>query len=352
MSNAPEPNDLVQRVFDHVENGAVDKAVRAALRLSRRVGDHMSTAMFLRELYANSTEFSRVIHDDASHLNDDARTYLRKQSLERWLRMRTIAELSSDSNSGSGDDQRNVLAVSAADLDADIDQCEKCIADMAIPPNMGEFDTAAFTDRFLAGKGQLRHRIRILQTIKTIVLDHCQNFAIKIERQLAAQVKTVSFLADAQNQVQNYFKARSVDVYDKLLKANQLLDSTSTEDQALLLTEVRRAIKAVADYFFAPRSGNYRCHDGVERKLGDEHYANRLHEFVYSEFKRSTSTELLRAETKHLLVFAERLNDLASKGVHSDVTAYEAKQGLLGLYMFLFNLCQRLEAKEGARNNT
>ncbi|CAN7640926.1 hypothetical protein LJR260_004674 [Variovorax paradoxus] len=341
----------MQRIFDHVENGAVDKAVRAALRLSRRIGDHMGTAMFLRELYANSTEFAQVIYDDTSHLKDEARKYLREQSLERWLRMRTMPDLPFVMNSGSGDDKRNVFVVSAADLDADIEQCERSIADMTIPPSMGEFDTAAFTDRFLSSKGLLRQRIRTLQTTKTIVLDHCQNFAIKVERQLAAQVKTMSFLAEAQNQVQNYFKARSADVYDKLLKANQLLDSTSNEDQALLLTEVRRAIKAVADHFYAPRPGIHRCQDGVERKLGEEQYANRLYEFVHSEFKRSTSTELLRVETKHLLAFAERLNDLASKGVHADVTASEAKQGLLGLYMFLFNLCQRLEVKDDGSNN-
>lgn len=350
MSKLPEPNELVQRVFDHVEDGAVDKAVRASLRLSRRIGDYMSTAMFLRELYAKSGEFARVIFDDTSHLKDEARKFLHEQSLERWLKMRTMPDWSFG-GLRPGNDERNVLVVSAADLDSDIEQCERSISDMTIPSTMGEYDTAAFTDRFLNQKGQLRLRIRALQTTKTVVLDHCQNFAIKVERQLAAQVKTVSFLSEAQNQVQNYFKARSTDVYDKLLKANQLLDSNSPEDQALLLTEVRRAIKSVADHFLAPRAGMVRCHDGIERKLGEEQYSNRLHEFVYSEFERSTSTDLLRAETKHLLVFAERLNDLSSKGVHADVTAYEAKQGLLGLYMFLFNLCQRLDAKGSGVDN-
>lgn len=346
MSNLPSPNDLVQRVFDHVENGAVDKAVRASLRLSRRIGDHMGTAMFLRELYANTTEFEQVIYDDTSHLNDETRKYLRERSLERWLRLRSVTDTTSARNSGSNEGEDKVFVVSAADLDADIEQCEKSIADLAVPPSMGEFDTAAFTDRFLRTKQQFRGRIQTLQTTKTKVLDHCQNFAIKVERQLAAQAITVNFLAEAQNQVQNYFKAHSADVYDKLLKANQLLDSRSNEDQALLLTEVRRAIKAVADHFYPSKPGIHRCLDGVERKLGEEQYANRLHEFVYSRFKRSTSTDLLRAETKHLLAFAERLNDLASKGVHADVTVYEAKQGLLGLFMFLFNLCQRLEAKD------
>ena len=33
-------------------------------------------------------------------------------------------------------------------------------------------------------------------------------------------------------------------------------------------------------------------------------------------------------------MFVRRLNDVASKGVHTDVSHEEAKQGLIGLYMF------------------
>jgi hypothetical protein len=49
----------------------------------------------------------------------------------------------------------------------------------------------------------------------------------------------------------------------------------------------------------------------------------------------------LKAEVDYLSVFARRLNDLASKGAHAEVTSEEAKQGLLGLYMYLFNVTAR-----------
>ena len=208
---------------------------------------------------------------------------------------------------------------------------------------MGEFGTAAFTDRYDLLKSQLRLRIRAINTIKDRVLNRCLIFAIGVEKQLAAQQKTVNFLQTAQNEVQNYFKSRSDDVYHKLQKANQLVDSDSIEDLSLLLTQIRRAIKAAADYFLPPEKSARQCSDGVERTLGDEQYLNRLHEFVYTTFPRSTSTDLLRAELDYLLVFAKRLNDISSKVVHANVTEAEAKQGFLGLYLFLFNVCQRLE---------
>jgi hypothetical protein len=214
---------------------------------------------------------------------------------------------------------------------------------MVIPPTMGEYDSAAFTDRYDCRKAQLRLRIRAINAIKDRVLNRCFNFTVGVERQLAAQEKSVQFLQEAQNEVQNYFKSRSEDLYEKLQKANSLITSNSAEDLSLLLTQVRRAIKAAADYFFPPVPEPRRCSDGVERVLGEEQYLNRLREFVYTKFPRSTSTDLLRAELDHLLTLTTKLNDIASKGVHASVSATEAKQGLLGLYLFLFNVCQKLD---------
>jgi hypothetical protein len=52
-----------------------------------------------------------------------------------------------------------------------------------------------------------------------------------------------------------------------------------------------------------------------------------------------------KIQDRLLVVFARRLNAMASKGVHAEVTLSEARQGFLGLYMFLYNLCQRLDAE-------
>ena len=134
-------------------------------------------------------------------------------------------------------------------------------------------------------------------------------------------------------------------MYTKLQKAAQLVDSNDTEDFSLLLTQVRRAIKAAADFFYPPKSESITCSDGKKRELGDEQYLNRLQEYLRTTFEKSSSRDLLRAEFKHLSVFSRRLNEVASKGVHSDVSAQEAKQGLIGLYMFLYNIVLQLQQK-------
>jgi hypothetical protein len=80
------------------------------------------------------------------------------------------------------------------------------------------------------------------------------------------------------------------------------------------------------------------------RDLGSEQYLNRLHEFFVQQFGSNSSTSLLRSELEHLAVFLRRLNDMASKGVHAQVSALEARQGLVGVYMFLSNVIAKLDS--------
>jgi predicted DNA binding CopG/RHH family protein len=333
---------VIERVYEHIENGNVDKAVMGCLRIARHLKDYLYVAIFFREMYPNNKELMRVIYDDTSHLKKETQKFLYERSLEYWLESHTLDYSLGTDDSG---EERNIFKIGVGELDSELEQCERMIQDMNIPSGMGEFDTAAFTDKYNSRKAQIRLRISTIQTIKERIKTRCLNYAIRIEQQLEAQQKTQSFLEQVQNDVNNYFKARSEDVYTKLQKATQLVDSENPEDLSLLLTQVRRAIKAAADFFYPPSDQVIKCSDGSQRVLGDEQYLNRLHEFLATRLAKSSSRDLLLAELDHLAVFARRLNDIASKGVHATVSLSEAKQGLLGLYLFLYNICSHLDEK-------
>jgi hypothetical protein len=332
----------INRVYDHLEENRVDKAVMTCLRIARNLRDHMYTAVFLRELYPVNREFLRVLYDDTSHLKKDALKFLAKKSLEYWLDTHTLDYSLATNEDG---EERNILAVGVGQIASELEQGELSIRDLTLPSGMGEFDTAAFTDRYMRTKELLRLRIRAVHTVRDRIKTRCLNYAIRVERQLQAQSKSQNFLEQIQNEVNNYFKAHSEDLYTKLQKAAQLVDSNDSEDHCLLLTQVRRAIKASADFLYPPVADPVLCYDGKERKLGEEQYLNRLQEFLMTRFSESTSRDLIKAELGHLDTLARRLNDIASKGVHADVSPQEAKQGLLGLYMFLYNVVVKLQYK-------
>lgn len=332
----------INRVYDHLENDDVDKAVMTCLRIARNLQDFLYIAIFLRELYPVKRDFLRVLYDETNHLNEEAKKYLYETSLENWIDTHTLPYSFAEDNGG---DEKNILAIGVGEIKSYIEQWEKTIQDLTLPSGMGKFDTAAFTEMYNHKKELIRERIRAANTIKERIKTKCLNYAIKIERQIQSQQKSETFLQECYNEVNNYFKAHSEDVYTKLQKASQLVGSNDPEDFSLLLTQVRRAIKAAADFFYPPKTEPVTCSDGQIRVLGNEQYLNRFQEFILTSFQKSSSRALLKAEFEYLSVFARRLHDVASKGVHSEVTMQDAKQGIIGLYMFLYNIIVRIQGK-------
>src|ERR1035441_10417936 len=279
---------VIERVYEHLENDDLGKAVMACLRLARHNQDYLNTAVFLREVYPDRTQLHRIFLEDTAKLNDEQRKFIWERATEIWI--------SSDINEfvgrerGRGDDRddevedddgnrRNLFVFGAGQLDTELKRLEGCIQDMAVPPGMSPFDVAAFTDRFVGRKGVFRLHMQNIQTVRERIKTRCLNYAISLEKQLDAQERPETFLHQVQNEVNNYFKARSEDVYLKLQKAAQLVDSGDAEDHSSLLTVVRRALSATADFFYPAQSEAVVCADGVKRVLGEQEFLNRLHEY-------------------------------------------------------------------------
>lgn len=328
-----QARDLIASTLVHVEAGQVDKAVFSCLRLARKMGDSFNAVIFLRELSPDDKQFSDAFFAETSNLKPEAQQLLWKVTAERWLSTRTVRR-----TSDSPDESDGVLVTGIAEIAAEIEQLEKTITDLQLPPGMGAYDIAAFTDRYSVMKSRARLKISTYNAIRERIRTRCLEYATRMERLLDSAAGTTNYLGRLQVEVNSYYADRCPAAYEKLLKASSLLESSNTEDHALLLTATRRAIKAVADYHFPARNEPHMCADGKARILGNDQYLNRLEEFCLSLNAAGASKRLLKAEVRYLIEFLRRLNEIASKGVHSEIGPGEAKQGLLGLYIFLGNL--------------
>ncbi len=330
-------NELINRIYDHVENGDIDKAVFACLRLSRNMGDILNTVIFLRELYPDRKQLISAFTDETINLKEDIQKLVWNDTTDYWINERTMRKSITDNP------EETVLALGVGEMQKELELHKQTISELNIPNGMEAYDAAVFTDQYDTQKFNLRLRVSAIHTIQERIRTRCLNYASRVKKQIMVQNKPNEFLSDVQNLVNNYFATNSEETYRKLQKASSLVNSNNTEDFALLLTSVRRAINSVADYFYPPKKGKIKCSDGEERLLGNEQYLNRLFEFCSTIFKSSTSDELIQAELGYLMAFSKKLNEIASKGVHSEVSFSEAKQGLVGLYMLLFNIIQKIE---------
>ena len=122
--------------------------------------DHLPAMIFLRELYPNKMEVLRVLIDETIDLKEEVQKFLHDNSGERWLELHTM-----DFSVGVDDGKElNVVMVAVGEIDYQIEQMERSIADMELPASMGEYDTAAFTDRYRDEKRFSRSHIRALNT--------------------------------------------------------------------------------------------------------------------------------------------------------------------------------------------
>lgn len=328
---------IIDSIHASLNNDNIEPAIRNCLRLARLSKDLIFTGVFLRHLCRDSREFVSAIFEEVQDLSEDQQKTFNDIVGKRWLEVRSFPQPILTSLEG---DSLNCVTLPAGLLDAQILQSKQEIADLVVPPGMHPYDIAAFTDSFDAKKARLRTLLAAYETVKARLKTLCTSYASRFEQQLESQQQTRDFLYDILNQVNNFFKARSDLIYQKLQKASGLSGSTDPEDAAFLLTEVRRALKEVADLVYPSKKGNVRCLDGKERDLSEEKYLNRLREFLAQCSPSSTSKELLRAELDQLGLYVEKINALASKGVHTAVSLEEAKQGLVGLYFFLFNIME------------
>ncbi|MCK1619159.1 hypothetical protein IVA96_21725 [Bradyrhizobium sp. 159] len=336
----------LERIHDHIEDDRVENAVMACLRVARASRDSLFAAIFLRELYPSKIEIARALFTETQHLNDEAKKFIFEPSLERFLELHTIVGVDPDTSKAEGD-RANVLMAAAGEIESEIKRWQDTLDDLVPPPGPSQYDMAEFTASAMEQKGIVHKRLAGLHTIKARLKTCCLNYALEVGRQLDAGRQQDNFLHSVQAEVHNYFKGRFDDVVQKLIKASQLATSKDGEDCALVLTEVRRAMKAAADLFWPVTSEEpVTCADGQQRKLGDQQYLNRLQEFTRVKLRNSSARDLLIAELDHLDFFFRRLNDLASKGVHAEVTVAEARQGLVGLFFFLSNLIRHLVSAE------
>jgi hypothetical protein len=78
--------------------------------------------------------------------------------------------------------------------------------------------------------------------------------------------------------------------------------------------------------------------DGIVRRMDDDHYRNRLTTWVHERKGRSTHADLLASNLVSLGTRLKSLDDLASKGVHADLSRAEVESCVSWVYMLAADL--------------
>jgi hypothetical protein len=144
-----------------------------------------------------------------------------------------------------------------------------------------------------------------------------------------------SVFEDARKDVDSFIRAHCPKAAEQIIAVNERMADGSPESYAAALTSCRRLLMTVADAVFPARAEDWRDPSGTSRRVGPEHYKNRLLAFISESNGSRGSASLVESELEHLASRVDAVYDKACKGVHADVSPQEARLAVIHTYLLL-----------------
>ncbi|UKA49263.1 hypothetical protein LFT48_17780 [Arthrobacter sp. FW305-123] len=232
----------------------------------------------------------------------------------------------------------NVYVVSVAQLESYLAQVRGIYNEYSVADKTSNYyaHTAA-----VAADEQQAKLIPVIQQHEMIlerIRQEVYNYLLQTETNLHSGKPSSSVFERGLEYVRASLAERAPEALDKFAAAESSLAAGTPEDLSHALTSTRRMIKDLADALYPPNGKTIVGEDKVERVMNDDAYRNRLIQFAKDRLGNSLSGKVL-GET--LASYGKRISNLdsmANKGVHSDVTSFEAEQCVIWTFMLAADL--------------
>ena len=324
--------DLTSEALDDLENEAIplSKSLKESARIARLRNDYENLYWILFELSTTGQRLARkeAALEVAPHFTKDEFALLHKKTLDRYLEERTPYP-----GQGSNSDE-HVLIFSVPEIELLLAEGDGVLLESA-EHKYSSYDPQITDVRIM------QHQTRI---ILSRIAQRVHDFLSKTEREiLTGQIKSNIFESNHEY-VLEQLDSISPDLKEMLERAERLSFEDNFESRSHALTSSRRVLKGIADYLYPPTKNEVTCHDGKKRILGDSKYINRLIQYIYDRNRHKDSKKLMKEEILSLSNRLDKLNDLASKGIHAKVDQFEVSQCVMQLFVIISELMKLNEA--------
>jgi len=304
--------ELVRRALDEIDTVPLAASVRRTVRIANLLGDSRSAVRMGLELKAtgghppaNAEATRRLMGDPSSWGDPDGYA---GRALDDYMTERT---------------NKDGLVVSHSIAEIEFWQAERIPADEMT------------NDQYRVDLG---HRLMFLE-ILTRVRHHAFTLLCAWERQLTFTANQESALDAVSTRVDTLLNELAPDVLNQFNAAFRRLreavnrdpDSSADEELSQCLTSCRRILKAVVDVVQPADQSMPSSADG--HPLTDEHYKNRLVEFLKANVSSASFRSALTKGGETLFERFAAVDSITSKGVHARVAIDEAEYCALHTYL-------------------
>jgi hypothetical protein len=336
VTAAERVEQLVTQLLDDFDVPGVTAGslVRGAARVARLHEDWEDLLWLEREqIGLGERAASKPIYNRmASHFDLAGYAEIWNAITESLIAERTIRRL--NPNTDPPDEDRSVQPSSIDSLE---EQAAALVADIeatATPPQLQS--TAVHAENTHIRVMLTEQRSNIIAIIGRIRA-RVHEYLSRVEQQLLLGQVTADLFQRNREYVDSRLRVIAPDVLDQFAAAYERAGQGSSEALSHALTSCRRVLKSLADALYPPGPPAVGA-DGKPHFMTDDKVVNRLTQFVTEHRIGAASGTVLIDEVSRASTQLRNLNDLASKGVHANVSTQEVEQCLIQVYIVVGDL--------------
>lgn len=302
---------------------SVSTLVRQATRIASLRHDYVAVFTFQLETSDASAGVSTQKDSSAAEKlrtlvgrEDADRTMV--EHVESYIKNRSVASMKDGVFGGSIDG-----------VEQHLHRLRTAAGDPSAAQYMTQIDAYFYIEKLDKVGAQLLPQITSFENILNRVRQSVHDYLVEAESELLTGQTESSLFTRGESYVVQRLQEVSPESLEKYRAAELRISEGSAESYAQALTSCRRMIKSLADSLYPPKDVPLKGIDGKERLLGEDQFMNRLMQFAIDRLGKSTHLKLVEETTSSLGNRLNKLNSLASKGVHQEVTLIEAESCLM-----------------------
>lgn len=333
---------LVQDALDDFDKpgSTVSSLLRRAIRVAKLRNDHL--ALFWLEMEAFGVEGSGEAAQRAvemkARLTSDGYVALVVPLVEAFMARRSWPELDSAGMPKPIKQGGAVNPTPVSELEREVASLTAHMESLIAPAGLNPVDLYNKDNDIQKARMVLLVKIGLLNKIIEQVRSAIFTYLTTAEHQLLYGQTNADLFERNREFVDQRLGAIAPETLAQFTSVYRRLNEGDAEALSQALTSCRRVLKSLADQLYPARSTPVIGRDGKPHPVTEDKVVNRLVQFVTEASEGRTTDDLLNASIMSFGLRFDRLIDMSSKGVHSDVSPSEAEQCAIQTYLIVGDL--------------
>lgn len=334
MPDIDRASNLVQETMDQFD--APGMTVAALTRRCQRVASLRGDGVALAWLELESKDLENEYENKSETTRESLAARLLKTVPSNEANTKWIAEYHGyirRRQTQSGKQKANLRSVQQVEELTQMLREQEAATLVPPPPGMHSYDLGKHVSDQEQNRVQLVESRIAFEAVLARIKNRLWEFLTETEYELTFGEATAETFDRLRLYVDKQLTTISPPALEQFQTAYRRLKDGGGEDRAHALTSCRRVLKTLADELYPAKSEPVTGVDGKPRVLNDAVFINRLLQYVADTVGKHENGAVVQATLKDVDARLSALNDLASKGVHADVTTYEVDTCVVQTYL-------------------